>query len=689
MYPSIKWELIENQLKKIDVEPDIIELLEFTYKNCKKEKIKEENCDIIHSIKSECKVVLKRLNFKVKAEDCNGAYLVDEYEDLKPVKNEFFTLDENFHRNELNIQIKQEDQTKQYDNLHNSNTEKRYKKNIKKTKYVASVRKCNQVQKKIKRKYIRIMLASHSKQKFTCDLCKQTFINKGILKAHLLFHIGKKPFRCLTCNQKFSWQFLLRRHVREHNTENQIEIDNRKVRTKSSPKNRKKSNTGRKRLQCDICNQRAWSKDRLERHMRKHIPHRCKICNKEFKFECRLRTHEEVHSENRPFKCDICNKCYKTKKCLKIHYEIHSERRDYSCEICNKRFKTKRSLAHHKVIHSNEFNYSCEVCKKRFKRSADFKNHVDLHTNEYKYSCDICNKKFKIKRYLIRHQYYHIDRNKYVCDICKTGFKHKYLLVTHRFVKHEDMFVCKYCTAPFRTENMLKAHLKNHIEKCNVCNKEFKDKRCFILHQKSHYEVKPFLCETCNRGFRTKYLLKCHESYHNQDNYRHVCEVCEKGFDNKTNFLKHQLIHAEKPYPCINCKRKFETESELKYHLKFICTKIHPKQSPYQCNICKETYINAHDLERHLNTYNYEMHFCCDICRKKFTRKVEFESHRKTAHPSRGKHRCNICKKTFKSEDRLKRHVELITDTSVKKCDICNKKFCTNLARSVHVRSHL
>ncbi|XP_023238093.1 uncharacterized protein LOC111636938 [Centruroides sculpturatus] len=33
MYPSIKWELIENQLKKIDVEPDIIELLEFAYKS--------------------------------------------------------------------------------------------------------------------------------------------------------------------------------------------------------------------------------------------------------------------------------------------------------------------------------------------------------------------------------------------------------------------------------------------------------------------------------------------------------------------------------------------------------------------------------------------------------------------------------------------------------------------------------
>ncbi|XP_067132816.1 uncharacterized protein [Centruroides vittatus] len=59
-------------------------------RDCKKEEIKENKRDIKHGIKSECRVVSKRLNFKIKTEDCQRVYLADQYEDLMPVKNEFF-----------------------------------------------------------------------------------------------------------------------------------------------------------------------------------------------------------------------------------------------------------------------------------------------------------------------------------------------------------------------------------------------------------------------------------------------------------------------------------------------------------------------------------------------------------------------------------------------------------------------
>ncbi|XP_023239207.1 uncharacterized protein LOC111637855 [Centruroides sculpturatus] len=64
--------------------------------DCKNKEIKKEKCDTKNDIKSECKVVLKRLNFKVKTEY--------EYEDLKPVKNEFFIPDRNSNRNDTSAQ---------------------------------------------------------------------------------------------------------------------------------------------------------------------------------------------------------------------------------------------------------------------------------------------------------------------------------------------------------------------------------------------------------------------------------------------------------------------------------------------------------------------------------------------------------------------------------------------------------
>ncbi|XP_067132815.1 uncharacterized protein [Centruroides vittatus] len=50
--------------------------------DCKKEEIKEKKRDIKRGIKSECRVVSKRLNFKIKTEDCQRVYLADQYEDL-------------------------------------------------------------------------------------------------------------------------------------------------------------------------------------------------------------------------------------------------------------------------------------------------------------------------------------------------------------------------------------------------------------------------------------------------------------------------------------------------------------------------------------------------------------------------------------------------------------------------------
>ena len=34
--------------------------------------------------------------------------------------------------------------------------------------------------------------------------------------------------------------------------------------------------------------------------------HRCKVCQKEFKYVSRLRDHERIHTGGRPFKCDVC-----------------------------------------------------------------------------------------------------------------------------------------------------------------------------------------------------------------------------------------------------------------------------------------------------------------------------------------------------------------------------------------------
>ncbi|XP_023232623.1 zinc finger protein 808-like [Centruroides sculpturatus] len=270
-------------------------------RDIKKEEVKV-NCDVKHGIKSECKIDLKKLKIEVKTEDCKEAVLPDDNE--QPVNNELFTLEENSDRNEMSIQIENEEQIEKHDIQNNS--EKHLKYNINTKKYAPSSENYNKIHEKIKRKYFKVMFASHSKQEFKCDLCKQTFTNNRILETHLFCHIRKKPFCCTSCNKKFLWRFLLQRHVKEHKTGNENEIFYRNFRLQPSG-------------------------NRVNSSPRNGKVYACKICGREFKWKINLLRHEATHSEDRPFKCNICNKGFKLKGYLKTHYETHTDERNYSC----------------------------------------------------------------------------------------------------------------------------------------------------------------------------------------------------------------------------------------------------------------------------------------------------------------------------------------------------------------------
>ncbi|XP_023239083.1 zinc finger and BTB domain-containing protein 14-like [Centruroides sculpturatus] len=321
-------------------------------RDIKKEEIKE-NCDVKHGIKSECKLDFKKLKIEVKTEDYKEVFhLPDDDENVLPVNNEYFTPNENFNKNETNIKIEQEEEIKKYNIQQNSEIEKQFKYNIKTKSYLTSSRKCNKIHDKIKRKYFKVMIASDSKQEFMCELCKQTFTNKRILETHLFCHIRKKPFCCTSCNEKFLWQFLLRRHMKEHKTGNENEISHMNLRLQLSGNRVKLFSRNDKVHACKISGKEYKYEDR---------PIKSDIYNKNFKRKKQLKSYKKTYSEKRPFKCDICNKGFKSKLHLKSHHLKHSEERTFKCDICNKGFKWKGQLKSHHLTHSEERTFKCDI----------------------------------------------------------------------------------------------------------------------------------------------------------------------------------------------------------------------------------------------------------------------------------------------------------------------------------------
>ncbi|XP_023239757.1 uncharacterized protein LOC111638303, partial [Centruroides sculpturatus] len=104
----------------------------------------KENCDVKHGIKTECKVDLKKLKIEVKTEDCKDIHLPADNEQVMPVKKEYFTPNENFNNNELNVKnIKKEEVKENYDKKHGIKSE--CKVVLKKLKFEVKREDCKEV----------------------------------------------------------------------------------------------------------------------------------------------------------------------------------------------------------------------------------------------------------------------------------------------------------------------------------------------------------------------------------------------------------------------------------------------------------------------------------------------------------------------------------------------------------------
>lgn len=75
----------------------------------------------------------------------------------------------------------------------------------------------------------------------------------------------------------------------------------------------------------------------------------------------------ELDDNSRVYQCDICLKTFKDRSKLRSHREIHTEERNVICPVCHKGFKTMNCLRNHKRLHLPERTYyNCDQCDKKY-----------------------------------------------------------------------------------------------------------------------------------------------------------------------------------------------------------------------------------------------------------------------------------------------------------------------------------
>ena len=137
-----------------------------------------------------------------------------------------------------------------------------------------------------------------------------------------------------------------------------------------------------------------------------------------------LKTHERIHTDEKPFSCSNCVNSQiavlgrdMKEFILKInHSAAQSVTRITVSHVVWKKyemfmmFSQSQHLKTHERIHTNEKPFSCSKCEKKFGCFNNLKTHGRIHTDEKPFSCLKCENKLSPSQHLKTHERIHTEK---------------------------------------------------------------------------------------------------------------------------------------------------------------------------------------------------------------------------------------------------------------------------------------
>uniref|UniRef100_A0A2C9KBY5 C2H2-type domain-containing protein n=1 Tax=Biomphalaria glabrata TaxID=6526 RepID=A0A2C9KBY5_BIOGL len=176
---------------------------------------------------------------------------------------------------------------------------------------------------------MRSHLKIHSEDRFVCEVCGVSFLEKAKLKRHEMVHTGEQPFSCEVCGKCFADKSHLTVHLRIH--------------------------SGEKPFKCHYegCTSAFVESSKLKNHLRRHTgekPYICEVCGLSFGVLYSLKSHMRRHTGDKPYKCTFCSYASSQSSNLKAHMTVHNGNRHY-CSMCTASFHSVSKLNKHVTVH--------------------------------------------------------------------------------------------------------------------------------------------------------------------------------------------------------------------------------------------------------------------------------------------------------------------------------------------------
>jgi KRAB domain-containing zinc finger protein len=235
----------------------------------------------------------------------------------------------------------------------------------------------------------------------------------------------------------------------------------------------------------------------------------------------------------------------------------------------------------------------------------------------------------------------------------------------------------------------LKSHKKSTVRKCHFCDKIFN--LSYIsehMNRKHSAEMKKEqnVCRICDRKLLNvrgliSHMNRMHGDFFGKFQY-YECDYDGKLFKEKNVLISHMRTHNMR----INCEI-CGAEIQPKY-LKQHIRDVHADDRKFQCQLCSKSFKSEQTLKNHIQTHNKTVK--CSMCPILFPRKGKLNHHVKHHHENPGRFECETCGKKFNEKIGLKSHQKTHDKNRAKpfKCQRCDFSTDDNRSFKMHQKSH-